>query len=49
VIVSISEKICCVPQTLHVWVKKAEVGGDKQTGVPMGMADRLKVLEQEVR
>ena len=48
-IVSISEKIGCVPQTLHEWVKKAEVESGKRAGVPMEMADRLKALEREVR
>jgi transposase len=33
-IVSISEKIGCVPQTLHEWVKKAEVDNGKRAGVP---------------
>lgn len=33
-IVSISEKIGCVPQTLHEWVKKAEVDSGKRAGVP---------------
>jgi transposase len=36
-VVSIAEKIGCVPQTLHEWVKKAEV------------ADKVKALEREVR
>ena len=48
-IVSISEKIGCVPQTLHEWVKKAEVDSGKRAGVPREMADRLKALEREVR
>ena len=33
-IVSIAAKIGCVPQTLHEWVKKAEVDGGKRVGVP---------------
>ena len=33
--VSISEKIGCVPQTLHEWVKKAEVDSGKRAGVPL--------------
>ena len=32
-IVSISQKIGCVPQTLHEWVKKAEVDSGKRAGV----------------
>ncbi|MFP5433362.1 MAG: IS3 family transposase [Alphaproteobacteria bacterium] len=48
-IVSISEKIGCVPQTLFEWVKKAEVNSGKRAGVPTEMADRLKALERENR
>jgi len=48
-IVSISEKIGCVPQTLHEWVKKAEVDSGKRAGVPTEMAERLRALEREVR
>jgi len=32
-IVSIAAKIGCVPQTLHEWVKKAEVDSGKRAGV----------------
>ena len=46
-IVSIAAKIGCVPQTLHEWVKKAEVDSGKRAGVPTEMADRLKALERE--
>ncbi|PXW74553.1 transposase [Blastomonas natatoria] len=48
-IVSIAAKIGCVPQTLHEWVKKAEVDSGKRAGVPTEMADRLKALECENR
>ena len=48
-IVSISEKIGCVPQTLHEWVKKAEVANGKRAGVPTDVAVKLKVLERENR
>ena len=48
-IVSIAEKIGCVPQTLHEWVKKAEVDSGKRAGVPTEMVDRLKALERENR
>jgi transposase-like protein len=48
-IVSISEKIGCVPQTLFEWVKKTEVDSGKRVGVPTEMADRLKALERENR
>jgi len=48
-IVSIAEKIGCVPQTLLEWLKKAEVDSGKRAGVPTEMADRLKALERENR
>jgi transposase-like protein len=47
--VSIAEKIGCVPQTLHEWVKKAEVDSGKRAGVPTDLADKLKALERENR
>jgi transposase len=31
---SIAGKIGCAPQTLHEWVKKAEVNAGKRAGVP---------------
>jgi len=48
-IVSISEKIGCVPQTLFEWVKKTEVDSGKRAGVPTEVADKVKALEREVR
>jgi len=39
-IVSIAAKIGCVPQTLHEWVKKAEVDGGKRAGVRCLIASR---------
>ncbi len=44
-VVSIAEKIGCVPQTLHEWVKKAEVNSGKRAGVPTEVADKMKALE----
>ena len=41
-IVSISEKIGCVPQTLHEWVKKAEIDNGKRAGAPTDVAEKLK-------
>jgi transposase len=48
-VVSIAEKIGCVPQTLYEWVRKAEVDSGKRAGVPTEMADRLQALERENR
>jgi transposase-like protein len=48
-VVSISEKIGCVPQTLHEWVRKADVDSGKRAGVPTDVAEKLKALERENR
>ena len=48
-IMSISGKIGCTSQTLHEWVKKAEVNSGKRAGVPTDMADKMKALERENR
>ena len=48
-VVWIVDKIGCVPQALHEWVKKAEVESGKRAGVPAEVADKLKALEREVR
>jgi transposase len=48
-VVSIAEKIGCVPQTLHEWVKKAEVDAGKRAGVPTDVAEKVKALERENR
>ena len=48
-VVSIAAKIGCVPQTLHEWVKKAEVDAGKRAGVPSEVAERVKALERENR
>ena len=47
--VSIAEKTGCVTQTLHEWVKKAEVDSGKRGDVPTEVADKVKALEREVR
>uniref|UniRef100_Q07SL4 Transposase n=1 Tax=Rhodopseudomonas palustris (strain BisA53) TaxID=316055 RepID=Q07SL4_RHOP5 len=36
-------------QTLHDWVKKAEVDSGRRAGVPTEMAEKLKGLERENR
>ena len=48
-VVSVAEKIGCVPQTLHEWVKKAEIDSGQRAGVPSEMAEKLKALERENR
>ena len=48
-VVSIAEKIGCVLQTLHEWVKKAEVDNGKRAGVPAVVAGKVKALGREVR
>jgi len=48
-IVSIAGKIGCTSQTLHEWVKKAEVDAGKRAGVPADMAEKMKALERENR
>lgn len=48
-VVSISSKIGCTPQTLHEWVKKAEIVSGRRSGVPSDVSDRLKALERENR
>ena len=47
--ISIAAKIGCTPQTLHDWVKKAEIDSGKRAGVPTDMAEKLKALERENR
>lgn len=47
--VSITEKIGCVPQTLHEWVRKAEVNNGKRAAVPVEFADKMKTLKRKVR
>ena len=42
-------KIGCTPQTLHDWVKKAEVDSGQRAGVPTETAEKLKALERENR
>ncbi|WP_156454321.1 MULTISPECIES: IS3 family transposase [unclassified Sphingomonas] len=48
-VVSVADKIGCAPQTLHEWVKRAEVDSGKRAGVPSDTADKLKALERENR
>jgi len=49
VVTSIAAKIGCTPQTLHEWVKNAEIDSGQRAGVPTDTADQLKALERENR
>ena len=44
---SIAPKIGCVPQTLHEWVKRAEVDAGHREGLTTSERERLKALERE--
>ena len=50
---SISAKIGCTPETLRLWMKRAERGGGAGSAAALGpqgdMAERLKALERENR
>ena len=48
-VVSIAAKIGCAAQTLHEWVKKAEVDSGRRPGVPSDVAAQLRALERENR
>src|ERR1700761_4911417 len=48
-VTSIAAKIGCTPQTLHDWVKKAEIDSGQRAGVPTDMAEKLKAIERENR
>ncbi len=48
-VVSVAAKIGCTAQTLHEWVKKAEVDTGKRAGISTEMAEKLKFLERENR
>ena len=48
-VMSIAAKIGCTAQTLHEWVKKAEVDGGRRAGIPTEMAEKMKALERENR
>ena len=46
---SIAEKIGCVPQTLHTWVRQHEIDAGQRDGVSTAEAQRIKDLERENR
>jgi transposase-like protein len=46
---SVAAKIGFTGQTLHEWVKKAEVDSGVRAGVPSEMADKMNSMEREIR
>jgi transposase len=48
-VVSVADKIGCAPQTLHEWVKRADIDSSKRAGISTDTAEKLKALEREVR
>lgn len=46
---SIAAKIGCTPQTLHEWVKRAEIDSGKRDGLSTAERERIKALEREVK
>jgi transposase-like protein len=48
-IVSISSKIGCSPQTLHMWVSQAERDAGKRAGPTTDEREKIKALEREVK
>lgn len=44
---SIAPKIGCVPQTLHEWLKRAEIDSGAREGVTTAEREQLKALEHE--
>lgn len=48
-IVSIADKIGCAAQTLHEWVKRAEIDSGVRAGQTSEERDRIKALEREVK
>ena len=48
-VVAIAAKIGCSANTLHEWVKKAEVDSGQRAGIPSDLAERMKALERENR
>jgi transposase len=43
----VAEKVGCAPQTLHDWVKRADIDSGKRAGISTETAEKLKALERE--
>ena len=46
---SIAQKVGCTPETLRLWVRRAERDRGERAGVSSDERARLKALEREVR
>ena len=46
---SVAAKLGCTPQTLHNWLRKAQVESDQREGLTISERDRMKALERENR
>lgn len=46
---SVAAKLGCTPQTLHNWVRKAQVDANEREGLSSSDRERMKALEREVR
>jgi transposase len=48
-IVSVAAKIGCTPETLRIWVRRADVDEGRRAGVTSDERQRMKELERENR
>jgi len=46
---SVAAKLGCTPQTLHNWMRKAQVDANEREGLSSSDRERMKALEREVR
>jgi transposase-like protein len=46
---SVAAKLGCTPQTLHNWVRKAQVDAKEREGLTTSDRERMKALERENR
>ena len=46
---SLAEKFGMSPETLRIWVRRAEVNGGKRPGITSDQHDRIRELERENR
>jgi transposase len=48
-VAAIAPKIGCIPETLRVWVRRAEKDSGARYGATIAQRDRIKELKREVR